>query len=161
NLTRVYFRAIPSDYEQRLRTARHRPEYLSEQEQKALPTAKPVREWSADLPPTADFQERVEKLPAPTDRQPGFYFLVASHDPAFGADNNQVAYASFWVSKLALVMRPHRGTGVMEGFVLDAISGKPLAGAEVKVWYCDRARVRSGRTVKTVGNGLFRFTDFN
>ncbi len=88
--------------------------------------------------------------------KPGFYFLVASHDAGFGEQNNLVSFTDFWVSDLALVVRTRSGETKVEGFVLNAISGEPLAGAEVQAWYHTRNNVRqAGPTAKTDPNGLF------
>ena len=62
--------------------------------------------------------------------QAGLLFLLASHDPTFGETNNRVELRAVWVSDLALVMRTRQGEGVLEGFVLDANSGEPIAGAD-------------------------------
>ena len=53
-------------------------------------------------------------------------------------------------------MRSRWGDGLIEGFVLDAISGQPLAGADVQAW----CRVNwnsfaAGPQAKTDANGLF------
>ena len=55
-----------------------------------------------------------------------------------------------------MVMRSRWGDGLIEGFVLDAISGQPLAGADVQAW----CRVNwnsfaAGPQAKTDANGLF------
>src|SRR5262249_24324128 len=88
----------------------------------------------------------------------GFYFLLASHDPKFGADNNVVSFSPFWVSQLALVTRVRQGEGSLEGFVLDALSGNPVEGAEVKAWYRTFNNARGfTQPTRTNGNGYFRF----
>ena len=163
NLTKVYFRAVPYDFDARIQSPSYRPEQLNQNEQKALLARKPARAWSADLPATTDYHDRVEKLHAPKGLKPGFYFLIASHDAGFGADNNVVTFANFWVSNLALVMRNRQGDGVLEGFVLDASAGTPIAGAEVRAWYRNNnnnARVAVAPT-RTDANGLFRFAGVN
>jgi hypothetical protein len=66
----------------------------------------PAKKWDADLPATADYQQRTEKLPAPKDLKPGFYFILASHDSKFREVNNRVYAVPVWVSELALVIRP-------------------------------------------------------
>src|SRR5262249_7951965 len=158
NLPRLPFRAVPYDFKERLQTNNYRPEYLNPAERQAILTRKPAREWSADLPATQDYQERVEKLAAPTDLKPGFYFLVASPEPNFGPNNNVVSFSAFWVSRLALVTRVHQGEGALEGFVLDALSGNPIEGAEVKAWYRTFNNVRGfTQPTRTNGNGHFRF----
>ena len=156
NLTQVYFRAVSFDYVELLKSGRNRPEYLNFEQQKVLLAKKADLEWSAKLPATADYQERVETLPVPQGLKPGFYFLLASGDPGFGQQNNQVTFADFWVSSLAVVMRSRTGEERVEGFVLDAVSGEPLAGADVQAW----CRVNwntfsAGPTGKSDANGLF------
>jgi len=157
NVTKVYFRAVPYDFEDRLKSRTHHPEYLDHNEQRALLGRKPALTWSADLPATDDYQQRVEELPAPKDLKPGFYFLVASHDPDFKQQDNRVSYAAFWISKLALVTRSRYGEPVLEGFVLEAESGEPVAGAEVRLWRRpSRGGWTEGKSATTDKDGLFR-----
>lgn len=156
NVTNIYFRAVADDYEKRLAANAYRPEYLNQAERQALLAKEPVRTWSAELPATDDYQERLEEIAAPEDMSPGFYFLIASHREDFADSNNVVSFTDFWVSDLALVVRNERGEGSISGFVLNAISGEPLAGAEVRSWLRTRNNRRSaGPTVKTDKNGLF------
>jgi len=157
NVTKVFFRAVPYDFEERLKSRSWHPEYLDHNEQKALLGRKPARAWSADLPATDDYQERTEELAAPKDLKPGFYFLVASHDPGFGQKDNQVSYAAFWVSKLALVTRTQWGETTLEGFVLDGASGEPIEGAKVRLWHRQsRGGWAEAKPTTTDQNGLFR-----
>jgi hypothetical protein len=162
NVTKIYFRAVADDFLQRVKSNNYRPEYLNEAEQKALLAKKATHEWSADLPATDDYQQRTEMLDVPKELKPGFYFLIASHDPGFGAGNNQVTYSGFWVSDLALVVRNRYGDGLIDGFVLNAVSGEPIAGAEVRAWYRANNNQRVAvEPVKTDENGLFRIQGVN
>ena len=140
NITRVHFRAVAADWEEFLSRNRNRPDRLNNDERRALLREKAVLEWSEELPATEDYQERVAELDAPDSLANGFYFLIASHDPDFSEDDNQVSYTDVWVSDLALVMRPRNGQ--LEGFVLNAISGEPIFAADVQAWYLDRNRNR-------------------
>jgi len=156
NLTKVYFRVVADSYEARLKGKRYRPEYIDDRDRKALLAKEPAQQWSANLPSTKDYQERVQQLPAPKGLKPGFYFLIASHDPGFGSSNNVVTFTDFWVSDLALVVRTRHGAGVTEGFVLNANTGDPIAGASVQSWYRTRGNERTaGPTAKTDKDGLF------
>src|SRR2546423_1112545 len=83
NVEAVYFRAVAFDWNTFLERRHTRPEYLSESERKALLAKTPTFAWSAKLPATPDFKERTEKLSAPDNLKPGFYFLIARHDPNF------------------------------------------------------------------------------
>jgi len=162
NVTKIYFKAVAWDYMERFKASRYRPEQLDENEQKQLLAKAPTKEWSEDLPATEDYQQRTIKLTAPKDLKAGFYFLIASHDPKFGADDNQVTFSNFFVSNLALVIRMHQGEGLLEGFVLDAISGDPIANVEVRGWYRTQNNTRVAATpVKTDQNGLFKLTGPN
>ncbi|MDQ8181929.1 alpha-2-macroglobulin family protein [Pelagicoccus sp. SDUM812005] len=134
NLTRVYFRAIPADFEA---IARQGSNYRHSFDREHLLDSKPVLEWQAELPPTDDYKERTESLAAPETLSPGYYHIVASFDPDFSEHENLLSQANVWVSELALVVRSEfdedRSTQV-NGFVLDARTGRPLAGAKVRIW---------------------------
>lgn len=154
NITNVYLRAVAYDWTVFLGKNHSRPSNLNDAEQKELLARRPALEWSAPLPPTVDFKERVEELPAPTSLKPGFYFLVSSHRADFSEKDNQVAYADVWVSDLGLVVRNHDRN--FEGFVLQANSGEPVAGAEVMGWYLDNQGNRIAAPVlATDKNGFF------
>ncbi|MFP6668855.1 MAG: MG2 domain-containing protein, partial [Pirellulales bacterium] len=162
NLTKIYLRAVPYDFEQLLKGRQYRPESLDKNGQKALLAKQPAKAWSADLPATDDYHQRVEEIAVPKDLKPGFYFLAASHREDFGATNNVVTFTDFWVSDLAIVMRVRNGEGVIEGFVLNAISGEPISGATVTAWARTRNQVRTAQPpIKTDENGLFRFNADN
>ena len=135
NLTQVWLRVVADDWSSFLAKERSRPEHLNDRDRKELLAKAPVRAWSADLPPTADFKERVQELPAPDDLKPGFYFIVASHDPTFAEADNIVTFADVWVSDLALIVRTRDAS--LDALVLEAGSGEPIQGAEVIAWHLD------------------------
>ncbi len=154
NVTQVWFRAVEWNWEDLLKRGRGQPTALTEVERQELLAQTPALEWSAPLPPTTDFKERVEQLPAPTGLRPGFYFLIASHQPDFRPEDNQLALADIWVSDLALVLRQRSGR--FEGLVLEAASGEPIAGARVQGWQLDARGHRVALPeVLTDTNGLF------
>ena len=156
NITEAHFRIVKEDWSERLRLSNYRPEHLNNEERNALLGARPAFEWSAALPATADFKERTETIAAPKDIKPGFYWLVVSHSKDFRAGDNFVTFTDFWVSDLSLVMRNRWGDGVMEGFVLNASSGEPIAEADVEVWHRQRDNhITLGEMNKSDKNGLF------
>jgi hypothetical protein len=157
NLTNVHFRAVAYDWNAFIERRRNRPDYLNEAERRELLTRAPTLAWQTNLPPTPDFKERAMELPAPVTLKPGFYFLVASHDPEFTDTDNQVTFTDVWVSELALVVRPHDRK--IEGFVLEANSGEPVGNAEVMGWYLDNNGTRqpNGPALRTDENGFFTF----
>jgi uncharacterized protein YfaS (alpha-2-macroglobulin family) len=156
NLTKVYFRLVREDWLRRAKSGQYRGEWLDDAHRRALLAARPDRAWSADLPATEDYQERAEDLPAPQDLKPGFYYLLASHDPRFSASNNVVSYTDVWASKLALIIRQQNSDARFGGFVLDAASGEPIDGAQVQVYAWDwNGQVTAGAKTRTDGNGQF------
>ena len=161
NVTQVFFRVVAWDWNDFLDKSHTRPEWLNQQERKELLARKAMLEWAGELPATTDFKERTVELPAPPDLKKGHYFLVASYKPDFGPDDNQVSFADFWVSDLALVVVTHEGT--VGGFVLEAGSGDPIPKAEVVAWYLDTHgnRQQNGPPQFTDANGWFSFTTEN
>jgi len=157
NLTRVYFRAVAWDWDDFLQRDHSRPEQLSKpEERQELLRREPAQTWEASLEPTNDYRSRIQEIAAPTPLAPGFYFLLASFDPSFSDQNNQVVFTDFWVSDLALVIRTHENS--LEGFVLKAQTGEPLTGAEVLAWHLDRQgnRIPNAPMTRTDTNGFFR-----
>ncbi|HOC57054.1 MAG TPA: alpha-2-macroglobulin family protein [Verrucomicrobiota bacterium] len=154
NVEAVYFRAIPVDWELFLEKRRNRPENLNEKERREILARTPALEWAAKLPPTTDYRESTFQTPAPGTLKPGYYFIAASHDPKFAETDNVVSMTGIWVSRLALVTRTRDGR--IEGFVLQANSGEPVAGAEVSVWHLNNQGDRiADPTLHTDEDGFF------
>ncbi|EMI16880.1 alpha-2-macroglobulin domain protein [Rhodopirellula maiorica SM1] len=156
NVEKVYFRLVAFDFDEFVNSNRYQPTHLNRNQQSTLMNRKIIKQWSADLPKTDDYQEQVEHVKVPEDIPTGSYFLFASHREDFANDNNQVSMAEVWVSKLALVLRTAHGQGTLEGFVLDAKTGKPLQDASVKIWVNQGNRRTALKTVTTDGNGFFK-----
>ena len=155
NITKVYFRLVPYNWEQLVK-ASYRAENLNENQRKELLSLPATQSWSADLPATVDYKEKSEEIPVPEDIKPGFYFLISSHEPEFTDENKRVDFTGVWRSDLALVMRLRNGSGMVEGFVLNAISGEPVAEARIQVWIRGNNRIRTaGPVLATNENGLF------
>ncbi|MEN6575688.1 MAG: alpha-2-macroglobulin family protein [Phycisphaerales bacterium] len=154
NVTPVYFRAVRWD-------DLSRPSWgnLSSEQRAAVLAATPALAWSAELPATADYQTRTEILPAPDGLEKGQYFLIASHDASFSDRDNQVSVAPVWVSDLALVVRTLSQEGAVEGFVLDAGSGLPIAGAKVTRWMYNSTSngYEPADDTQSDDSGMFRF----
>ena len=156
NVTRIFFRAVPFAVEDAIQ-----PDWrsINSDELKNLLTRQPVLEWSEDLPATIDYQQRTERLPAPEGLDKGFYFLISSHDPSFEKNDNNVSVAPIWISDLALVMRSIHRDGIVEGFVLNAITGEPLVDVTVTRWLYNRTnqRYQWADQILSDKNGFFSF----
>ncbi len=102
-------------------------------------------------------------MPVPADLDPGFYFVLASHDAAFSErDGNVLSAAAVWVSELALVVRSRPNGGELGGLVVKALSGEPVANASVQAWVRrNNAGFAPGPAATTDRDGLFAFTGLN
>ena len=159
NVTKAWFRVVPAEYVERLKSAQWRQETLTPDEAKALLGKKPVLEFSHNLPATDDYKARTETIPAPTGLKPGFYYLIVSHTEDFGSQNNTVNYTDFWVSNLAIVDRYEYGTTQMAGMVTDNRTGEPIADAKVQVWTRgNNGGWSTGESGTTDKNGLYTVT---
>ena len=162
NLTKAHFRIVALDWPAQLRNGEWNPDRLNTEQKTALAEMSPVREWSADLPATADFRMREQRLEAPADLDPGSYLLLCSFDADFSEkEDNQVTFAPFFVSDLALVMHDLRGDQKLDGFVLHAVTGEPISGAKVRCWLRRRANPRNFweqvEVLQTDADGRFSF----
>ncbi|MCX5644822.1 MAG: MG2 domain-containing protein [Phycisphaerae bacterium] len=156
NVTKVYFRAIPVKFEDYMSS------WLSPDQLKVFLAKDVGLLWSAELPATADYKERTQTLAAPKGLAKGFYYVIASHDPSFQGGNNQVTVAAVWVSDLALVVRQNGQEGVIEGLVLDAKAGTPIAKATVTCWKYAAGKshgYEQAAQTQSDSNGMFRFAD--
>jgi len=96
NITKIHFRLVPYRFGDYLKSARWNPEQFDSNSRKSLLSAKPVLAWSADLPATADYKERVEKITAPEDLSSGSYYLIASGNKEFSETDNQISLCEVW-----------------------------------------------------------------
>ncbi|MCX7886049.1 MAG: MG2 domain-containing protein, partial [Verrucomicrobiae bacterium] len=162
NITKVYFRAVATDFDDYIKRARWGFGGLDDKQRKQLLAATPALEWDADLHPTGDYKERTEKLPVPTTLKPGFYFIIASHDKNFTAKENHVSIAPVWISDLALVIQLRNDDKPHNGFVLKANSGEPVAGATVRFWQRDREGwFKPTRHTRSDSDGRFEIPSAN
>lgn len=156
NVGKVYLRVVKADFLSLLPEVNWGPESLQGDALRALLGRKPAMEAAHDLPPTPDYKERVEALPAPQDLPPGFYFVFASHDPGFGPDDNVVSAAAVWVTDLAIVARPDYRVDRIAGLVVDAKTGGPVVGATAQAWFRDGNNgFTPGGSVETDRHGLY------
>ena len=132
NVTRVYFKIVPYPFEDWIQ---YRWNYIYNDELAAILLAiEPVLEWNEELPATTDYLQRTEISPAPENLESGTYFIIASYDPSFEENDNQVSVVPICISDLALVVRRSKSREIIDGFVLNAKSGEPLVGATVTRW---------------------------
>lgn len=158
NIAQVHFRLVRDDWRKRLQAKNRNPEQLDWDAQRELRNRAPAYAWNLDLTPTDDYQLRQIMVHQPDDIEPGFYYLLASVNDSFQGDDNMVMYTSLWVSDLALVHYTRNGDAGLEGFVLDAQSGKPIAGAMVESWTRERDQHRAGPSTPTDREGRFRLS---
>ena len=158
NTTKVFLRLVRFDFGSFVLRENWNPGYFDMNDRRSIMQQRPIKSWSIDLPKTEDFKERVERVEVPKDVPQGSYFLIASSDVEFSDENQQLSLNEVWVSKLALVTRTEQRKGIIEGFVLDAKTGEPVVGAQVRGWQRnDRNKAVAIDAAKTDKNGMFRF----
>ncbi len=151
NVTEVHFRMVKVDWSKRFGRG-----YMHHAERFALLAQKPDLAWSAKLPATEDFQDRAEQVKGPGEIPKGYYRILASHNADFSDADNTVSFSDVWVSDLSIVMRQRDGEKILEGFVLHAVTGEPIADADVQIWVPQfDQNLQPGPKVKTDKNGLF------
>ena len=157
NITKVYFRAIKVDWAKRFTQDRWSPSTLNQTDHEQFVRQVPALAWSADLPPTEDYRNATHDVPAPKELKPGYYFILASSSPDFSDNDNLIAACDVWVSNLAIVLRQTWGSGKLEGFVLNAKTGEPIANAKVRSFARQERNnsVVEAAAVNTNANGLF------
>ncbi|MFM7244409.1 MAG: alpha-2-macroglobulin family protein [Planctomycetaceae bacterium] len=147
NLAKIHLRLAKADWPARLAAGKPHPGWLDEDDRTAILALPAVRSAAVDLPATPDFRSRQHDVPVgvldPESVEPGAYWVIASHDPGFG-DQENVAHATLvWITRLAIVssLAPNQqSTGEpLTGHVVDLASGEPVAGATVRMF------VREGR----------------
>ncbi len=157
NVKRLHFRLY-------LLEAKPRPDkVMEEMEEEDLEKrlrflkGKPARSWSVDLPGGDDCLEHETRVTAPADLKPGVYFLASSEDEKFQEKGNVLSGTRLWVTPLALLSRA-RGNA-MDAWVLDAVSGDPVTGAEVALWMEDEKseKLKKKATLKTGADGFVSF----
>lgn len=159
NLTKVYFRAVRYDWLELIERTNYHPGSINSELRGELLKRSPALEWSHDLPATEDYLPNEARFEVPDNLESGFYFLIASPNPAFRERDNRVLAREFFVSPLALVLRTG-SSNALEGFVLNADTGRPIEGATVRPWIRKRV-VRKQKwveqeNVRTNGDGQFR-----
>ena len=157
NINKVYFRAIKVDWTSRFGNDRWSPSNLNQSDRDQFVRQAPVLAWSADLPPIDDYRDATHDVPAPKELKSGYYFIIASARADFSDNDNAISACDVWVSNLAIVLRQSWGSGRLEGFVLNANSGEPIANAKVRTFVRqDRNNsVTEAAAVATNANGLF------
>ncbi|HUP77225.1 MAG TPA: MG2 domain-containing protein, partial [Pirellula sp.] len=163
NISKVYFRAVKVDWSSRFTVDRWSPGTLNQTDREEFIRQTPLLAWSSDLPATEDFREGTHDVPAPKELQVGYYFIIAGTRPDFSDIDNSISACDVWVSNLSIVLRQSWGAGNTEGFVLNAMSGEPVANAKVRVFVRqDRNNsVKEESAVTTNANGLFTVNSNN
>jgi uncharacterized protein YfaS (alpha-2-macroglobulin family) len=160
NVTKVYFRLVPFDFAEWANSGSWNPENIAYEEREKILKKKPVRQWSHNLPETKDYRERKEALPVPDDLAAGSYYLLASHDEGFTSGDNAISLCEVWVSDLGLVIRDQLDAAI-QGILLQAESGKPIAEGEIEIWEQKNTGRRQlfakAANVRTDTNGFFQW----
>ncbi|HSM13533.1 MAG TPA: alpha-2-macroglobulin family protein, partial [Thermoanaerobaculia bacterium] len=121
----------------------------------------PEAAWSVELPPTGDYRDHRSYATPPLDRR-GRYLVVASAEPSFRVERNQLQAVELRLSELVLLRDPSFGQapGADAVRVVEGATGAPVAGAEARLyrWRWEH-RPELVATVRTDARGLARFRE--
>lgn len=92
-----------------------------------------IKEWSIDLPDDGDYQGHSAEIKIP-ELPLGHYVVLIGTDKSFTWKNNDIGYASCWVSNISYVHRMVEGGGY-DFYVLHRETGTALKGTTAQMWY--------------------------
>lgn len=141
NVSKVYFKIVPVDYEQYLSKNGDYVEF-----KKWLNTLAIQKSWSQDVPDDGLYNTHASEVIIPAVNK-GFYVLIASTTADMNA-NSDFEYVPLFFSNLSLTSRTASGDGVFEATVLDRNTGKPIKNADVTL-YTRKYNSTAQGTVKT------------
>lgn len=127
NVSQMHFRVIP--FKESYENNRRRDELIAK-----LVAAKPIKDWSAELKVVDDYQTHATELAAPA-LEAGTYMLLVSDDASFAPNGNVIAYTKFQVSQLSMIYNFNEANANTDVYVMDRVSGEPLAGVKVDVYH--------------------------
>ncbi len=154
NFTKLYFRVYHDDWDDFMKREYGYPNEIDSARIMKLLSRKPVQEWAVDLKATDDYKEKNVDLDIPKLAS-GYYRILASWQPDFKS-SSMVQHAWLWVSNITLVSRTHNG--IIDGLVLDAVSGEPVANATVtQIIQREWRFYKFGTKTVTDSSGFFKF----
>jgi hypothetical protein len=141
NLAKVHLRLVKADFFARLKSGMPRSGWggMNEAERKAILALPALKQLAADLPATDDYRRRHHDVPATAldaaGLEPGHYWVIASHRPDFGGQDNELSMEMVQLTNLAIVAEQNAvAAGGLAGHVVDVATGEPVAGATVKAF---------------------------
>ncbi|KPJ72676.1 hypothetical protein AMJ52_05605, partial [candidate division TA06 bacterium DG_78] len=153
NFTRLHFRIIPDTWDAFMEEEKGRPNQIDTLRIKELLSQEPHKEWYVDLPVTDDLKERALEIDLP-ELDPGYYRVFASWQPDF-VNSTMTQHTWLWVSNMTLVTRSNYG--IVDGFVLDIMTGEPIKGVEVSQIIEENLKCVYGKKTHTNSIGYFEF----
>lgn len=150
NVDRIFFRIYKKSWDHEVQTI-HVDETPGEYI-KAVFREKPLFAWKQDFPSTSSYQPRKETVRLPW-LDVGCYRIFASDTENY-QQAEMVQFTSLQVSNLTCLTRG--AGGMVDGFVLEAISGEPVPGAAVQLFHCFGDSYCQGKSTLTDTRGHFQ-----
>ncbi len=153
NFRKVFFRIYADQWDDFMKKDHSYPDQIDNTKIEILLAKNPIVKWEADLPDTNGYlKEKSINLDVPA-LKPGYYWIFASWQPDFKY-STMVQYTCMWVCNYTLIARME--SGFVDGLVLDAVTGEPIAGAEVTpIVSKPNFRFEAGTMIKTDTDGHF------
>ncbi len=153
NFTTLYFKIYPDKWDAFMNKEHAYPNQIDTLKLRRLLNQKPDKEWSVELSATDDLKMKSVEVDMP-ELAPGYYRIIASWQEDF-KNSTMVQHTWLWVSNMTLVTRG--SLGVIDGLVLDIVTGEPINGVEVKqVIRKEKIHIFADKT-RTDAKGYFKF----
>ncbi|MCW3103328.1 MAG: hypothetical protein JWO09_1768 [Bacteroidetes bacterium] len=107
--------------------------YYGEELMKKYLKAKPLKEFSVELPDDGDLQTHTAEIKIP-EMKFGHYVMLVGSDSAFSYKKNAISYAGIWVSNISYLNR-RMEDGSYDFYVQHRLTGEPLKGVVAQLYH--------------------------
>lgn len=133
NLDHAYFKIFKRKESEILNNKEGGHDYFGRVDAERLAKEKGDLEFDVSLEPSEDYKVKSVNIDLPK-LEKGYYSILSSARKEFEFDNNAINLGSIIVSDLAVVTRTDDESNKSIVFVIDSKTGKPISGADVKLY---------------------------
>ena len=154
NFTELNFRIYEDNWDDFMKREYGYPNEIDSVKIMKLLAKTPYKAWKVDLDSTADLKQKTVEIDLPA-LEPGYYRIFASWQTDF-KKSSMVQHTWLWVSNFTLISRTR--SAIIDGLVLNAVTGEPVPGAAVlEIKQKDWRKYEFGAECRTDSNGHFEF----
>ena len=152
NLNHVYFKLIKRSDEEIIKNFYGNKDKLRDN----LFKQKADFSFDTEIDNQADYKKHFSYVTIP-EIEKGYYWILASSNPEFSETDNALFYCPIQISNLSIISINNPAKNDYKVFVLDALSGKPIEGAEIKIYEDINSSFKERKSNNTGKDGYFKF----